>query len=124
MDDDAYLEKILSTNPHKQEAGAWLEQKDGKERAVGDGEQDAAASSRLVRDLYRRGAVDVTAVDIEADAHLETTSTLIVTLPQEPEARRRVFQVEAKVARQAALPVLAPPLPAPIRAGGVFGTAE
>lgn len=100
MDNDAYLQKLLSTTPHKQEALAWLGQKDGKERTIGDGEQDEAASLRLVQDLYRRGATEVTAIDIETDAHIETTSTLVIKLPSDAAARKKVFQAEAKVARQ------------------------
>ncbi len=100
MDNDAYLQKILSTTPHKQEALAWLGQKDAKERTVGDGDQDEAASRRLVQDLYQRGASEVIAIDIEADTHTETTSTLIIKLPPDAAARKKVFQAEAKVARQ------------------------
>lgn len=103
MDEDAYLEKILRTTPNKQEALAWLEQKDGKERTIGESSEnmDAPASLRLVRDLYQRGAEEVTAIDIESDTHLETTSTLIIKLPQEAAARKRIFQVNAKTAREA-----------------------
>ena len=103
MDDDHYLQRLLSTTPQKQEALAWLTQKDGKERTVGESSEDmdATDSLRFVQDLYRRGAAAVVAVDIETDAHMETTSTLIVTLPQETSARKKLFQIEAKVARQA-----------------------
>lgn len=99
MNGDAYLQNLLQKTPHKQEALAWFKMNDGKERTIGDGDQDEATSLRLVQDLYQRGAVEVTAIDIEVDTHLETTSTLIVKLPDEAAARRRVFQSEAKVAR-------------------------
>jgi 3'-phosphoadenosine 5'-phosphosulfate sulfotransferase (PAPS reductase)/FAD synthetase len=97
---DAYLQKLLSTTTYKQEALSWLRKPDGKERTIGDGGQDAAASLHLVKDLYQRGAIEVTAIDIETDTHLETTSTLIVKLPQEASARKRVFQTEATIARE------------------------
>lgn len=100
MNDDAYLQNLLQKTPHKQEALAWLKLSDGRERTIGDGDQDGAASLQLVQDLYQRGAVEVTAIDIEVDTHLETTSTLIVKLPDEAAVRQRVFQSEAKVARQ------------------------
>jgi len=99
MDNDAYLQKVLSSTPHKAEALAWLGQKDGKARTIGDGEQEEAASLRLVQDLYRRGAAEVTAIDIDTDAHIETTSTLIIKLPSDMVARKKVFQVEGKIAR-------------------------
>ena len=97
---DGYLEKQLSAPPHKEEALAWLQIKDGKDRTVGDGSLDAARSLRLVRDLYQRGAEVVTAIDIDADAHTETTSTLIVKLPEDAAARKKLFQVNARIARQ------------------------
>ena len=97
-DEDPYLIKLLSTTPHKQEALLWLKQKDGRERTIGDGSQDEAASLQLVEDLYQRGATHVTAIDIQSDPHSETTSTLIVGLPQEKPSRSRIFQIEAKVA--------------------------
>lgn len=102
MNNDAYLEKLLSTTPHKHEALSWLQLKDGKERLIGESSEDmnAPTSLRFVQDLYQRGAAEVTAVDIEADTHLETTSTLIVKLPQGAPARKKVFQSEANLARQ------------------------
>ncbi len=100
MDKDTYLEKVLRDTPRKQEALAWMEQKDGEERTIGDADRDEVASLRLVKDLYRRGAEDVTAIDIEANTQWESTSTLIVKLPQDAVARKRVFQVDAKTARQ------------------------
>ena len=99
MNGDAYLQSILQKTPHKQEALSWLKQGDSKERTIGDGEQDAAASLRLVQDLYRHGALEVIAVDIDVDTHLETTSTLIVRLPAEAAARQAVFRDEAEAGR-------------------------
>ena len=102
MNNDAYLKKLLSTTPHKQEALSWLQKKDGKERLIGESNEDmdAPTSLRFVQDLYQQGATEVMAIDIGADTHLETTSTLIVKLPQESPKRKKVFQSEAKFARQ------------------------
>jgi len=99
MSDDVYVQNVLQKDPRKQEALAWLKLSDGKERTIGDGNQDATASLHLVQDLYQHGAVEVTAIDIDVDTHMETTSTLIVKLPDEAAARKRVLQSEAKVAR-------------------------
>ena len=99
MNSDDYMQSILQKTPYKQEALAWLKLSDGKERTIGDGYQNAAASLRLVQDLYQHGAVEVTAIDIDVDTHMEDTSTLIVKLPDEAAARKRVLQYEAKVAR-------------------------
>ena len=102
MNEDTYLKKLLSTTPHKQEALSWLQQKDGKERLIGESNQDmdAPTSLRFVQDLYQQGATEVTAIDVDADTHLETTNTLIVKLPQEALKRKKVFQSEAKIARR------------------------
>lgn len=96
--EDAYIVRQLSNTPHKQEALSWLQQTDGKERTVGDGDLDEPASLQMVKDLYQRGAVHVTAIDIDADTHMETTRTLIVEMPQQETARKRLLQIEAKVA--------------------------
>ncbi len=98
--EDAYIAKQLSTTPHKLEALSWLQQADGKDRMVGDGDLDEPASLQLIKDLYQRGAVDVTAIDIDADAHMETTQTLIVEMPHQAAAREKLLQIEAKVAAQ------------------------
>lgn len=98
---DAALQKMIATTPHKAEALAWLQTKDGKTRTIGDSSENlnAADSLRLAQDLYNAGAVRVVAVDIESDTFLETTSTLIVELPPAPNDRKRVFVVEARVAK-------------------------
>ena len=96
--EDNHIQKILSNTPHKQEALSWLQQKDGKERTIGESSEDmnAPASLLFVQDLYHLGADTVTAIDIETDTHIETTSTLIVKLPQDAPSRAKIFQVEQK----------------------------
>lgn len=98
--EDTYIVKQLSNNPHKQEALSWLQQTDGKDRTVGVGDLNEPTSLQMVKDLYQHGAVHVTAIDIDADAHMETTRTLIVEMPQQEAARKRLLQIEAKVAAQ------------------------
>ena len=99
---DAYLTQLLQNSPHQHEALSWLQRKDGKERTIGESSEDmdAPASLRFVQDLYKRGATQVTAIDIESNAHMESTSTLIIKLPAEAGERAAVFQVEAKIAQQ------------------------
>jgi len=57
-------------------------------------------SMEFVNGLYSAGAVMVTAIDLEIEANVEGTSTLIVELPTNPAARKEVFKIEAKIAKE------------------------
>lgn len=95
---DAFCRNLLATKEHR-EAREWLtEGPDGAPRTIG--EQSAADSRAIVDALYRDGAVDVQAVDIDRHPALgETTNILIVTLPADPGQRAKLFAYEARIAR-------------------------
>ena len=101
-DPDAYLRGLLAADPNRREALTWLRRQDDKERAIGDSSEDmdGATSLRFVEDLYARGAVEVIAIDVDTEDVVETTSTLIVQMPDGAAARKRLLQVEARIARR------------------------
>src|SRR5438105_13365671 len=101
-DQDAYILSLLSGDPNHLEALGWLRHQDGRERTIGDSSEDmdGPTSLRFVEDLYARGAVEVTAIDVDDEDVLETTSTLIVQMPEDAQARKRLLEVEARIARR------------------------
>lgn len=50
--------------------------------------------------MAKAQAVQVIAIDIDADTYLETTSTLIVELPAESSARQKILQIETEIAQK------------------------
>jgi hypothetical protein len=100
--DDATIVSLLA-KPGAMEALSWLEAAPSGSRTIGGGEKeyDQAAALRLVRELYRRGAAKVTAIGIghDADEHgreVQYTDTLIVELPDKPELRRSLFDLDKR----------------------------
>jgi hypothetical protein len=93
--------------PDAAEALSWLkEAKSPDERTItgGDGEGWRGAEAiAVVQELYRLGAVCVTAVEIDgrtAKAQRQDTSTLIVELPSDSAKRERLFEWEATFAQE------------------------
>lgn len=86
MDNDAFCLKQLSS-PNKAEARGWL----AADVSRNLGEHEPAESVAIVEDLYRRGAIEVTAVDIEDGLDAETADALVVVLPTDPALRAQVF---------------------------------
>lgn len=101
---DAFLQKLLTSTPHKSEARAWLKQieRDDKRRVIGSegGDMRGPEALDFVNGLYSAGAVSVTAVDMEIAPQVEGTSTLIVELPNEASARKKVLAIEANTAKE------------------------
>ena len=95
--DNANLVDIES--PNTQEALSWLLKKDDLIRSVGGGDSELTRGQALwlVRDLYRRGAVKVYAVNIDTYVGFEDTDTLIVELPEAGEMRRFIFERHRRV---------------------------
>ncbi|MEO6809514.1 MAG: hypothetical protein ABI353_10435 [Isosphaeraceae bacterium] len=94
--------KVLLARPGAVEVLSWLETAPMGSRFVGGGykEYDQVQATALVRELYRRGAVKVTAIDIVNDQNeegedVQYTATLIVELPDEPTSRKRLFDLDA-----------------------------
>lgn len=98
--------------PNSVEAMTWLQQKDGVFRAFGgDGVRKGFAGKRAtnyVQRLYRRGAIKVTAVEVQHNRGdwvrkvsverglpetdiIEATDELVVELPDDPQARAGLF---------------------------------
>lgn len=95
--------KALIAQPGAMEALSWLEKAPSGSRTVGGGEKeyDHAAALGLVKELYRRGAVKVTAVRIVVDKdtagrEAQYTDTLIVELPERRESRQLLFDLDAR----------------------------
>jgi hypothetical protein len=91
-------ENLLNTKGHR-EALSWLRQaKAGDSRNVG--EQSESDSVALVEALYRLGAIDVQAVEIDVvKGWGETTNTLVASLPSSPQKRADLFRIGAAAAR-------------------------
>lgn len=86
MDNDAFcLEQLCG--PNKAEARSWL----AGDAARNLGEHEPADSRVIVEDLYRRGAIEVIAVEIESGLDAETSNSLVVILPADPALRAQVF---------------------------------
>ncbi len=84
------------------EALAWLEQEDGKERAISESSEQQIAGDdllRLVRELYAAGALEVRAVGLEVMDDFEDGNALEITLPQDREERRALFAIQSRVLR-------------------------
>jgi hypothetical protein len=77
------------------EARAWLRD---PAHAVFEGRKDEVAA--VVEDLYGRGARAVHVTGVESLGDSKVTASLVVTLPAEAEARRRVFERLATFQRQ------------------------
>lgn len=85
--------KELLDNPNKAEAFSWLDEStDESYRTVGVLETNEQ-SIDLIDEAYKAGAVEVIAVEIETypDGG-QNTGRLVITLPEDVEARKRVFQ--------------------------------
>lgn len=90
----------LVQRPDAAEALAWLKDaNDPEERVIsgGDGSETAWLADealRIVQELYKLGAVTVTAVEIEdldEQATHQDTSTLIIELPEDAAKRTQLF---------------------------------
>lgn len=92
--DQEFVRKLLRRKD-KTEALAWLEGNEGRNV----GEMSHKASLALVRRLYSFGAIEIVAVEISANAGLESTDTLIATLPTDPAKRRKLFDWKNEHAR-------------------------
>jgi hypothetical protein len=84
--DDIYTKKLLRRRG-KAEALHWL--KGSKFRNVG--ELSHRRSQSLVTELYGLGAVEVWAVSIQANPPYESTSCLVLKLPENELSRRALF---------------------------------
>ena len=94
----------MATTPHKADALSWIGKNDDKTYSIGDSSENLspADSLQLLRDLKSAGAMRVVAIDTETDSVHETTSTLIIELSTLPDARKKVFQIDARVAKTTA----------------------
>jgi hypothetical protein len=79
----------------KFEARAWLEG-GGKKSVRFIGEMPPEQSVEFVEELYRLGAKEVLAVKIDRNMPYESINTMIVALPSDPNARRKIFSFEGK----------------------------
>lgn len=75
----------------------WL--RGGPGRTLGE-LSTSSESIQLAKDIYASGAVTVTAVEIEEYPEGQNSGHLVVTLPDEAESRRRVFEWNSQNARR------------------------
>jgi hypothetical protein len=103
--DELVIRKFLG-DPKKTEILAWLKGAGSNdERTLG--EMDAEASVALAEEAYRAGASEVLAVDIvefvreyvDGDVRVQNTGKLIIALPDDPAARKKIFRWQAKQVR-------------------------
>lgn len=100
---DRITRKLLA-DPNRQEVLTWL-------RGAGEGEHrtlgilaDTQRSIALAEEIYRAGASEVWAVEIESSVREyvdgterhQGTGKLVLKLPADPELRRRVFEWERR----------------------------
>jgi len=97
----------LTGRPDAAEALAWLkEARIPKDRTISGGDGKGWWGNKalaVVQELYDLGAVCVTAVKIEGRVEREkeqTTSTLIVELPEEDAKRAGLFEWQAEFAQK------------------------
>jgi len=98
---DARLQATLDQADDKQEALTWIKQA-GKPCFIGESSENltAADSLRLIERLYEHGSTQVVAIDIEDAGPIESTSTLIVALPDSEPQREAIFAIESEIASQ------------------------
>lgn len=99
LSDSKWEQKISSSD--SRDALAWLRSGNAATRTItgGDGNGPAYEESQaMVRDLYKKGARKVWAVDIKSSGDREDTSTLVVELPNAQD-RRPLFEWESGFAR-------------------------
>ena len=89
MSDDFIRERLEDPNSKKAEALGWLKASGGKNTL---GELATTEESiALVQTAYEAGAEEVLAIEIERCGKEETTGKLIVKLPTDKMARKRVI---------------------------------
>ena len=89
---DAFCLRLLN-DPMKREVLEWLNS--GKEKGYTLGELPTTIESiRLAEQIYDAGATYVTAVEINQgiNGSQQNTGRLVITLPEDPQARRDVFR--------------------------------
>jgi hypothetical protein len=95
---DGLAVKLLhGTRVH--EALSWLEESREPSRSLGEA-TDQDESTRLVKKLYRLGAVGVHAVEIAGEAtEDQNTGRVVIELPQDQERRSKLLKFCGKLAR-------------------------
>lgn len=93
-EDDRIAEQEVSASD-KAEARSWLRD---PSHVIFEGSKETAV--KLVDDLYNAGAVEVWVTGIAELADAKLTASLVAVLPADPEARRKVFEVEAAFKRE------------------------
>jgi hypothetical protein len=94
---DQECERILR-RPDAIDVRAWISSLRAGE-ALTLGEQSERFSRAFLEHLYARGAVVLWAADRDSDPSLgQTANTIVAQLPDDPAARARLFELEARMA--------------------------
>ena len=97
---ERFIQRLLE-NPNKAEAYSWLDEcSDESFRNVGELESNEK-SLDLIQEIYRAGAVEVIAVEIDKypDGG-ENTGKLVIVMPEEPEKRKKVLEWCSKISEE------------------------
>src|SRR5262245_46835518 len=98
--DDAFCERVLNKGKCA-EARSWALEAEGTTQLRTIYEFDNPRSREIIQQLYDLGAERVTACDIDVEAGVgETTNVLVVTLPSDSEARKKLLNSERSHARR------------------------
>ena len=97
---DTFCRKLLAEKENS-EALTWLKQsRAGDIRTLG--EQNPSDSLKMVEEIYNSGAIKANIIDIERVAgYGETSNVVCVEMPAAPEQRRKLFQIESRMATSA-----------------------
>jgi hypothetical protein len=99
-DEEQFIQQLLA-GPNSAEAYSWLDEcSDESLRTVGELESNEQ-SLDLIQEIYTAGAVKVIAVEIDKYPDgAENTGKLVILLPAETEARKRVLEWCSKISEE------------------------
>jgi len=93
-DENEFIRKLLKRKD-KHEALSWLTDAPARvDRGIG--EMDNLLSVAYVRHLYKLGVSELVVVEIAKNKNLESTDSLVATLPKDPKKRRAIFTSEGQ----------------------------
>ncbi len=91
---DQHGDEIMASNT-KAEAREWMKQPKHVFFKA-----DSKVVAQFVEDFYQAGAVSVYIADVEEEEGNQYGESLLVVLPKDPDARAKLFQVEARADTQ------------------------
>lgn len=97
---DELCKSLIANDPTAREARSWLQEPGATDRSLGEF-RDTRDALKLVNQLYRRGASNVTVIEIDGGAdEPQNSGRLIVELPDEPAKRKSIFKLIGHLCEQ------------------------